>query len=123
MTSLTPTQIDAARAYHQRRRTTRRQEREALRRSTLERARNAIRELAGSFDGIRAVYLFGSILRPEGFTSDSDIDVALDSRDYEQDTSFARRLEAILNRDVDARRYTGPIRQAVAWAGEVVYER
>jgi predicted nucleotidyltransferase len=123
MSSLTPSEIENARAYHHRRSADRRREREELRRSTLRQVREAIRDLVRSFEAIEAVYLFGSILRPHAFARGSDIDIALVSRDPEQETRFARRLEGALERDVDIRAYEGAVRRAVAWSGEVVYER
>ncbi len=111
------------REYHARRDRELRQKREALRLEVLERAREAIRGSAPSFPAIRAVYLFGSVLQPERFRRDSDIDVALDCDDVEVETPFWRKLEEALRRDVDLRPRIGAVARAVEQGGEVCYER
>src|ERR1700744_4743283 len=89
------------REYHARRERELRQEREGLRLEVLERAREAIRRSAPLFPAIRSVYLFGSVLQPERFRRDSDVDVAIDCEDVEVETPFWRKLDEALKRDVD----------------------
>ena len=109
--------------YHARREQARREEREALRGEVLEKARSAIRRLAPGFPAIHAVYLFGSVLAPGRFQSDSDVDVALDSDDLGVETPFWRGLEDALRRNVDLRPREGPVARAVEDSGERCYER
>jgi len=111
------------REYHARRDREIRQEREALRLEVLERAREAVHRSAPLFPAIRAVYLFGSILRPGRFRPDSDVDVAIDGEDVEVETSFWRMLEEALQRDVDLRPRIGAVARAVSEEGELCYER
>jgi predicted nucleotidyltransferase len=111
------------REYHARRDAARRAEREALRERQLTAAREAIRTIAPRHPAIRAVYLFGSVLRPGWFTDDSDLDVAIEVDDLDSEGPFARALEAELGRFVDLRPLAGAVREAVRTEGERVYER
>jgi predicted nucleotidyltransferase len=111
------------REYHAQRDRELRAQREALRRTVLERAKGAIRRSAPSFSSIRAVYLFGSVLQTGRFHSGSDVDVAIDCDDLEAEAPFWRRLEEALERNVDLRPRVGPIAQAVEDYGELCYER
>lgn len=111
------------REYHARRDRELRQEREVLRLEALKRAREAIRRSAPLFPAIRAVYLFGSVLQPERFRRDSDVDVAIDCEDIEVETPFWRELEEALQRDVDLRPRIGAVARAVEQGGELCYER
>lgn len=111
------------REYHARRDSEIWREREALRLGVLEAAREAIRESAPRFAAIRAVYLFGSVLQPGRFRSDSDVDVAIDSDDIEAETPFWRLLEEALERNVDLRPRLGAVARAVEDGGELCYER
>jgi predicted nucleotidyltransferase len=111
------------REYHARRDRELRQQREALRLEVLERAREAVRRSAPLFPAIRAVYLFGSILRPGRFRPDSDVDLAVDCEDIEVETPFWRALEEALERDVDLRPRTGAVARAVEEEGELCYEQ
>lgn len=95
-----------------------RRQREELRLEVLEKARAEIRRLAPDFPGLREVHLFGSVTEPDRFTRNSDIDLAVESDDLEQETPFARALEEVLDRPVDVRPHTGPIRTAVETSGE-----
>jgi predicted nucleotidyltransferase len=113
----------AIREYHARRDREIRQEREALRLEVLESAREAIRRSAPLFPAIRTVYLFGSLLQPERFRPDSDVDVAIDCDDIEVETPFWRKLEEALKRDVDLRPRIGAVARAVEQGGELCYER
>lgn len=113
----------AYREYHARRDKERRQDRERVRLQVLEQAKTAIREMAPCFPAIRAVYLFGSVLRPGHFRPDSDVDVAIDCEDVEVETPFWRTLEERLERNVDLRPRLGAIARAVETGGELCYER
>jgi predicted nucleotidyltransferase len=111
------------REYHARRDRELRREREVLRLAVLESAREAIRRSAPLFPAIRTVYLFGSVLQPERFRRDSDVDVAIDCDDVEVETPFWRTLEEALERDVDLRPRIGAVARAVEQEGELCYER
>jgi len=111
------------REYHARRDRTVRQEREGLRLRVLEQARGAIRQSAPAFPAIRAVHLFGSLLQPDRFRPDSDVDVAIDCDDIEVETPFWRTLEEALERNVDLRPRVGAVARAVEASGELCYER
>lgn len=113
----------AYREYHARRDRARRQEMEELRLQVLEQAKGAIRETARGFPAVRAVYLFGSVLRPGRFRPDSDVDVAVDCDEIEVETPFWRALEERLQRNVDLRPRLGAIARAVETGGELCYER
>ena len=111
------------REYHARRERELREQREALRLRVLKQARNAIRQSAPRFPAVRAVYLYGSVLRPGRFRPDSDVDVAIDCDSLEVETPFWGTLEDALERNVDLRPRVGPIAQAVQDYGELCYER
>jgi uncharacterized protein len=115
--------IEAARQYHREREARRKAERETYRQEWLIKARAAIQELAPTFPALQRVYLFGSVVQPGRFRPDSDIDVAVECSDLEQESDFWRSLERALRRDVDVRPYVEPITDAVQWYGEMVYER
>jgi predicted nucleotidyltransferase len=111
------------REFHARRDREIRHQRETLRLEVLERVREAVRRSAPLFPAIRAVYLFGSILRPGRFRPDSDVDLAVDCEDVEVETPFWRMLEEALERDVDLRPLAGAVVRAVEEEGELCYER
>lgn len=123
MSQLTAEQLEAARQYHRERDAKRRAEREAYRQEWLDQARTAIRQLAPGFPALRRAWLFGSIVQPGRFRRDSDIDIAVECPDLEQESAFWQAMERELRRNVDVRPYVGAIVQAVAWYGEIVYER
>lgn len=123
MTTPSPQEIDAFWAYHRRRDETQRREREDLRLDLLGKVRGVIRRLAPEFSSVREVHIFGSILQPGRFTRGSDIDLAVEIDDLEQEGPFARALEQVLEWRVDLRPHTGPIRRAVDTSGETVYAR
>jgi predicted nucleotidyltransferase len=123
MSQWTAEQIEASRQYHRERDAKRRAEREAYRHEWLERVRTAIRQVAPTIPAVRRAYLFGSLMQAGRFRPDSDIDVAVECSDLEQESLFWRGLERALQREVDVRPYVEPITQAVAWYGELVYER
>jgi predicted nucleotidyltransferase len=111
------------REYHARRERELRQERESFRLEVLSKVRDVVRRSAPLFPAIRTVYLFGSLLQPGRFRSDSDVDLAIDCDDIEVETPFWRMLEQALDRDVDLRPRIGPIAWAVEEGGELCYER
>jgi len=77
-----------------------RQDREKLRRETIQQLTRAIPPLAKSY-GIERVFLFGSAIKPGRFHERSDVDVAvygLDKKDY---FSFMAALGGVISRDVD----------------------
>jgi predicted nucleotidyltransferase len=115
--------IEAARQYHREREAKRRIEREAYRQEWLAKARAAILEYAPTFPALQRAYLFGSIVQPGRFRPNSDIDVAVECSDLEQESGFWRVMERTLRRDVDVRLYVEPITDAVRWYGELVYDR
>ena len=111
------------REYHARRDAERLADREALRGRRLEATRQAVARLAPQYPSIEAVHLFGSVLQPGRFTRRSDVDVALDCDDLEEESRFWRALEEALETQVDVRPRRGPIADAVTSSGEKVYER
>ena len=111
------------REYHARREAERLSDRETLRERCLEAAREAVVRLAPRYPKIEAVHLFGSVLQPGRFTRRSDIDVALDCDDLEEESRFWRALEEALGTQVDVRPRCGAIADAVNSSGERVYER
>lgn len=115
--------IEAAREYHARREAERREEREQLRHATYERVAEAVRQVAPAFRGVRAVYLFGSLVQPGRFRPRSDIDIAVDAESVEVESRFWRALETELGAYVDVRPYKGGVAQAVDAYGDCVYER
>jgi predicted nucleotidyltransferase len=115
--------IEAARQYHRTRDAKQRAEREAYRLEWLEKARAAVRQHAPDFPALQRAYLFGSIMQPGRFRPNSDIDVAVECPDLQQESDFWRALKQTLQRDVDVRPHVEPITDAVRWYGELVYER
>ena len=122
-TALSSEDLHAARAYYDRREAARREARETRRRKRLADARRAITELAPGEPGLRAVYLFGSVLQSGRFGARSDIDVAVDCDDPAVESRFWRALEEALDAPVDVRSRTGGVASAVEYGGERVYAR
>ncbi len=121
--ALSAEQLSASRAFHRHRDGVRRKAREARRRERLAAARRAILDLAPGEPTLRAVYLFGSVLRPGRFSDRSDVDVAVDSDDPAAESRFWRALEEALELPVDLRPRTGAVATAVEHSGERVYAR
>ena len=115
--------IAAAREYHRKRDAKQRAEREAYRLEWLDKARAAVRQCAPNFPALQRAYLFGSIMQAGRFRPNSDIDVAVECPDLQQESDFWRAMEHAMQRDVDVRPYVEPITDAVRWYGELVYER
>ncbi len=115
--------LEAVRQYHRAREANRRAQREEERLAWLVQAQQAIWRFAPDFPEIERVYLFGSLVQPGQFRSDSDIDIAVECKSVEAESAFWCILERALQRDVDVRLYTGAIIDAVNWHGEKVYER
>lgn len=115
--------LEAARRYHRERERRELAERESLRGEVLERARTVIARVAPAFPELRSAYLFGSVMRPGRFHRRSDLDVAVETDDFETETRFWRALEDELGRPVDVRPLRGPLVDSVESYGERVYER
>ena len=111
------------RQYHACREKRRQQQREDLRRRRYELVRATIELTAPAHPGIRAVYLFGSLVQPGRFTSASDVDVAVDCEDAAAESRFWQALEKALQAHVDLRPRRGAVALAVECQGECVYER
>ena len=111
------------REYHARREAEQLAAREALRERRLEAAREAIARLAPQFPRIAAAHLFGSVLQLGRHTRRSDVDVAVDCDDLEEESRFWMALEEALDTQVDVRPRRGAIADAVTSSGEKVYER
>jgi len=120
---MTPIDLEAARRYYYEREARRRARREAERQQWLQRAREAIQRLAGRYPDIQRVYLFGSVMQPGRFLSDSDIDVAVECDAPEVESAFWHTLEHELGRPVDLHPLAGALAEAVIAAGELVHER
>ncbi len=115
--------MEAVRRYHQERTAKQQVQRETERLEWLSRARRAVLEIAPQFPALQRVYLFGSLVQPGRFRSDSDIDVAVESADLQTESAFWRALEHALQRDIDVRPWDEPIISAVLAYGEKVYDR
>ncbi len=112
--------VEAARKHYREREARRRAEREARRQRWLRRVREAVSRLVTHHPGVRRVYVFGSLVHPGRFRSDSDIDIAVECETPEAESAFWRALERELERDVDLRPLTGVIEQIAATEGEKV---
>jgi predicted nucleotidyltransferase len=117
------TEIETAREYHRAREARRYSQREEARQQWLDRAREAIQQLAPHHPAVQRVYLFGSVTQPGQFHATSDIDVAVVCETVEAESAFWRDLEQALQRDVDVRPLCDAVAEAVAQSGEPVYER
>lgn len=113
----------AARRYHTERERSRRRRREELRLRRLERVKEAVERLAPAYPAIGAVFVFGSLVRPDRYQETSDIDLAVDCADLEAESRFWRALEEELGLSIDLRPRSGPIARAVESTGERLYER
>ncbi len=118
-----PEQMEAARAYWRRREEQARLAREALRQQRRRAVREAVQRLAPAFPAVRAVFLYGSLARPEAFRPESDVDLAVLCDDLETEGRFWRALERALRLNVDLRPCTGAVAEAVEAYGECLYER
>jgi predicted nucleotidyltransferase len=113
--------LETARRYYRQRAARQRAQREAERQRWLQRTREAVSRLVLDHPGMRRVYLFGSLTKPGGYRSGSDIDVAVECDTIEVESAFWRALERELGRDVDVRPLTGAIAEVVAYEGEQIY--
>lgn len=120
---MAPSSLQAFREYHLGRDAAKLARREAHRREVLARVREVVTRVAPTHPAIRAVYLFGSLLEPGRFSSESDIDLAVDCDDLAAETPFWRDLEKALSRNVDLRPREGAVARAVAAYGERCYAR
>lgn len=115
--------LQQSKEYHLRREEARREAREQLRQERYRQARDAIRRLAPNYLALRAVFLFGSIVRSGSYTRESDIDVAVACDDLAEESQFWRALETELDHNIDLRSYRGGVAWAVDTYGECVYAR
>ncbi len=117
--------VDAAeaRACYLRREATRHEARETLRRRRLAETRDTVRRLAPAHAALRAVYLFGSLVKPGRFTDRSDIDMAVVCDDLETESRFWSAVDEELGGIVDLRPLAGGVAAAVEHDGECVYDR
>jgi len=123
MAELSQTALAQARAYHTHHEERRRQEREALRQEWYRKAKEAILQLAPHYPQLHAVYLFGSLIQPGRFGTNSDIDVAVECDDPATESRFWQELEAVLQTPVDLRPCRGAVSWAVSRQGECIYAR
>ena len=112
-----------ARTYFYRRKQQRYAQRETERKKWLLRVRETIQHHAPHYAGIRQVYIFGSLLKPGQFRSNSDIDIAVKCDALESESAFWRSVEQTLHRNVDLRPLKDPLKEVIALSGELVYER
>jgi len=115
--------IAAARRYHRERAARELTRREEERQTWLQRARQAVQQLAPHYPEVQRVYLFGSLTQMGRFGRRSDIDIALVCDTLAAESAFWRALEATLQRDVDVRPLSGAVAEAVAHTGELLYAR
>ena len=118
---MTSIDLEAARAYYQKRKARKRAQQEAEQQRWLERVREVASRLAASRPQVRRVYLFGSLAQPGRFRPDSDIDLAVECDSIEVESAFWQALEQELKRDVDLHPLSGVIAEIVANQGEQVY--
>jgi len=120
--------IAACRAYLQRRKRQRDQERETLRQQIMQAIRTAVPPVLAAFPQVRRAYVFGSMVRPEAILrDDSDIDVAIEGT-LDAETYFAlwREMErAIPGRIVEVVELgqDPPFAERVRRTGVMIYER
>lgn len=77
-----------------------RQEREKLRRETIQKLKRTVPQLTKSY-AIERVFLFGSAIKPGYFHERSDVDIAVYGLASENYFSFMAALSRALKRDVD----------------------
>lgn len=118
---VSPEDFERIRRYYCARETKRRQERETERLRWLQRAREAIMQIAPRYADIRRVFLFGSVTQANCFRPDSDIDVAVECDSPASESAFWRELTRCLQREVDVRPLVEPLTMVVLREGEQVY--
>ena len=118
---VSPQDFERIRQYYYAREAKRRNAREMERLHWLQRAREAIGQIAPRYADIRRVFLFGSVTQAHCFRPDSDIDVAVECDSPVSESAFWRELERCLRRDVDVRPLVEPLAMIVLREGEQVY--
>ena len=118
---VSPEDFERIRQYYYAREAKCRNERETERLLWLQRAREAIMQIAPRYDDIHRVFLFGSVTQANCFRPDSDIDVAVECDSPASESAFWRELERCLQRDVDVRPLVEPLTMVVLREGEQVY--
>lgn len=97
MANNTADNIGAYRQSFQSRLRRERQERESRREAALQMVRSVVPSIIAQYPGVKAAYIFGSILRPNAFRIDSDIDIAIEGDSAEEYFALWRELEAALS--------------------------
>jgi predicted nucleotidyltransferase len=115
--------VESARRHYREREAQRREEREPERWHWLQRVREAASRIAAQTAGVNQVAVFGSLVQPGRFRSDSDIDAAVECDTVEAESAFWQALERELERDVDVRPLTDALVEAMGDQGESVYSR
>ena len=98
--------------------------RESARQKALAAARTVIPTIVAKYPAVKSAYLFGSILRPGAFRSDSDVDIAIEGGSAEDYFALWRDLEeALPNWLIDLRDLPPDTRftQQVYQKGEKIY--
>ncbi|MBP7997995.1 MAG: hypothetical protein KA314_02700 [Chloroflexi bacterium] len=126
MGTISPGQMAVYRQSLQQRLTRQQTVREERREKALAAAWAIIPKIAATIPSVQYVYLFGSIIQPQQFHSDSDIDVAVIGTTSVDYFTFWRELEIALPawpidlRDIDD---VSPFSERVKNTGLLLYER
>ena len=118
--------LDACREAFRARQQKMRAERENRRLDALAAVRRAILECVQGYPSVRRIYLFGSVVRPEAFRRDSDVDVAVEGIGVAEYFDLWRHLEhAAPEWTIDLRDITLPslFAERVRSTGVLIYER
>lgn len=100
------------------------EQRESRREVALRTVRDVVPAIVAQYPEVKAAYMFGSILRPNAFRADSDIDIAIEGGSAETYFALWRELEAALSEWViDLRELPTGTRftQRVRETGEKIY--
>ena len=118
--------IAAARQNLQARTERERVTRETRRAAAKQAVAEAIKRVVADFPELKRVYLFGSVVRPNAFRSDSDVDVAVEGVNTADYFAVWRAIEAETpGWTIDLRDITRPseFSDRVRLTGVLVYER
>ncbi len=91
-----PIDIQAARRAFLSRQQKTLEQHEALRQNALQAVRSVAPAIIAKYPTVTATYLFGSILRPGAFQTNSDIDIAIEGGSAEDYFALWRELEEVL---------------------------
>ena len=86
----------------------------------------AIKRVVADFPGLKRVYLFGSVVRPNAFRSDSDVDVAVEGVNAADYFAVWQAIEAAApGWTIDLRDITraSEFAERVRMTGTLIYER